>query len=274
MYIISLVVADGAYSSVRRYMYPEMQLNFPKHVCLSGVTTVEAGESLPNQVQSSPVVGSTGKGLGCFMAAIDEKSFFWVVVYSSDEPKSPPFKGSAMTKNEQEDFINEVLTRSDRFLSDEFCTAVRKCDRQRILIFNNQDKLPHKNPSEKHIIFIGDSLHPMSPAAGNGANMAIMDGVELVQLLIKHHAEENGDLVARSIDEFDRDHVQRSILAVRTSRRNMASGVATGLKFQVNKKILKIVAFSVNNPLLFKSLLIAFASVFIMLLILYLRNLF
>lgn len=170
-----------------------------------------------------------------------------------------------MTKDEQEAFVNEVLTRSNGCLSDEFRSFVRKCDRQRILILNSQDKVPHKNPSEKHVIFIGDSLHPMNPTAGNGANMALMDALEFVELLIKHYGEESDDLVAHSIEEFDRDHVQRSILAIQISHRNINYAVATGLKYQLNTMILRIVAFSVNNPLLFKSLLISFASVFIML---------
>ena len=255
-------------------MYPEEKLNFHKSVSLSYITTVDDGESLPNQLRTSPLVGTTGRGIGIFMAAIDETSFFWGVIYPSDEPRPPPYKGSAMTKDEQEDFVNEVLTRSDGCLSDEFRSFIRKCDRQRILILNSQDKFPHKNPSEKHIIFIGDSLHPMNPAAGNGANMAIMDALELVELLIKHHANEDADLLTHSIEEFDRDHVQRSILAIQISHRNMASAVATGLKFQLNTMIMRIVAFSVNNSTSFKSLLIGFASVFIMILIFYVGKLF
>ena len=249
-------------------MCPDAKLNFHKHISLSCITTIDAGDSLPNQVRSSPLFGITGKELGVFMAAIDEKSFFWVVIHPADEPRAPPYKGSAMTKDEQEAFVNEVLTRSNGYLSDEFRSFVQKCDRQRILIINHQDKFPHKNPSEKHVVFIGDSLHPMNPAAGNGANMAIMDAVELVKLLIKHYAEEDVDLVARSIEEFDRDHVQRSIQAIKISHRNMDFAVATGLKFQLNTMIVRMVAFSVNNPLLFKSLLIGFTGVFIMVLIL------
>lgn len=74
--MICLSVADGAQSSVRHYMCPEAKLNFHKHVSLSCITTVDDGERLPNQVRSSPLVGTTGKGVGLFMAAIDGKSCF------------------------------------------------------------------------------------------------------------------------------------------------------------------------------------------------------
>ncbi|CAF1355909.1 unnamed protein product [Adineta steineri] len=269
-----LIVADGAHSSVRRYMYPGEKLNFQKCISLSCVTTIDNGESLPSPIRTSPLVGITGKGIGIFMATIDEKSFFWGVIYPSNEERSPPYKGSVMTKDEQEEFVNEVLTRTNGCLSNQFRSFVRKCDRERILILNSQDKFPHKNPSEKHIIFIGDALHPMNPSSGNGANMAIMDAVEFIQLLIKHHEKQDNYLITRSIDEFDRDHVQRSTLAIKISHRNMASAVATGFKFQLNKIIMRIVAFAINNPFLFKSLLIGFVSVVIMILILYVRKFF
>ncbi|CAF1356055.1 unnamed protein product [Adineta steineri] len=269
-----LIVADGAHSSVRRYIYPEEKLNFQKCISLSCVTTIDDGESLPSPIRTSPLVGTTGKGIGMFMAAIDEKSFFWGVIYPSNEERPPPYKGSIMTKDEQEEFVNEVLTRTNGWLSNEFCSFVRKCDRERILILNSQDKFPHKNPSEKHVIFIGDALHPMNPTSGNGANMAIMDAVELIQLLIKHHVKQDNYLITRSIDEFDRDHVQRSTTAIKVSHRNMAFAVATGLKFQLNIIIMRIVAFAINNSFLFKSLLIGFVSVVIMILILYVRKFF
>ena len=236
---------------------------------------VNDGESLPSKIRDSPLAGSTGTGIGLFMAAIDEKSFFWSLTYPANEPRPPPYKGDAMTKDEQEDFVNEVLSRSNGCLSEEFRSFVRKCDRQRILILNSQDKFPHKNPSKKHVIFIGDALHPMNPAAGNGANMAIMDALELVEILIKHHVKGgDDDVIARSIEEFDRDHVQRSIRAIQMSHRNMAFSVATGMEFQFVKMIIRMMAFSVNNSLLFSRLSIGFVSVFILLLALYVRKLF
>ncbi|CAF1129544.1 unnamed protein product [Adineta steineri] len=69
----------------------------------------------------------------------------------------------------------------------------------------------------------------MNPILGNDADMSIMDAIELVQLLIKHHAKENNYLIACSIDEYDHDDVQRSTLTIKISDRNMASAVATGL---------------------------------------------
>ena len=207
-------------------MCPDVKISFHKHVCLIGCTNIKGGQSLPPQVSSSPLFVSTGQGGGLFMSTVDEKTFLWSLTYHSEEQRPPPFVGMAMSKEQQEGFVSEVLTRSDGLLSEEFRTYVRECDRERILVVNCQDKLPHPNPSEKHVIFIGDSLHPMSRLGGNGANMAIMDGVELVELLIKNSKNDGGgrdDLVATTIREFDLHHTQRSVNAIKFSHRNIAS---------------------------------------------------
>ncbi|CAF4203832.1 unnamed protein product, partial [Adineta steineri] len=73
---------------------------------------------------------------------------------------------------------------------------------------------------------LGDMVRPMNPESCNGSNMAIMNTVELVQLLIGYHVKENNYLVTRSIDESDHDHVQRSIVAIKISHANITSTVA------------------------------------------------
>ncbi|CAF3976347.1 unnamed protein product, partial [Adineta steineri] len=206
--------ADGMHSSVRRYMFPDMRLNFHKHILLTGITPLNVGEQLPDQICPS-LFGTTGQGVGVFLAPIDEKSFFWSLSYHSEQPRSPPLIGSAMNKDEQENLINEIVARSMNCLSDEFRSFVKRCDRQRLLIINCYDKFPHQNPSEKHIIFIGDALHPMSPMGGNGANMALRDGVDFVEVLIKNYGTNNGNFIEQSIEEFDRCHTKRSVNAIK-----------------------------------------------------------
>ncbi|CAF1424171.1 unnamed protein product [Adineta steineri] len=169
-----LIVADAMHSSVRRYMFPEIKLNFHKPILL------------------------TSQGVSVFLAPIDEKSFFWFLSYHSEQPRSPPLIGSAMNKDEQENLINEIVARSMNCLSNEFRSFVKRCDRQRLLIINCYDKFPHQNPSEKHVIFIGDALHPMSSMGGNSANMAIRDGVEFIEVLIKNYGTNNKSIATNT----------------------------------------------------------------------------
>ncbi|CAF1193340.1 unnamed protein product [Adineta steineri] len=251
-------VADGMHSSVRRYMFPDIKLNFHKHILLTGITPLNEGEQLPDQI--CPLLfGTTGQGVSVFLAPIDEKSFFWSLSYHSEQPRSPPLIGSAMSKDEQENLINEIVARSMNCLSDEFRSFVKRCDRQRLLIINCYDKFPHQNPSEKHIIFIGDALHPMSPMGGNGANMAIRDGVDFVETLIKNYGTNNGNVIEQSIKEFDRCHTKRSVNAIKISHRNISTAESTGLKFYANILIMKILVFVMTNRVLFKRSLFSLA---------------
>lgn len=88
----------------------------------------------------------------------------------------------------------------------------------------------------------------MSPLGGSGANMAIMDGVELVELLIKNSKNGGGGkLLATTIGEFDLHHTQRSVSAIKFSHRNIAIAESVGLKYQLSKFIMTLVAFVKNT---------------------------
>ncbi|CAF2711959.1 unnamed protein product [Rotaria sp. Silwood2] len=65
-------------------------------------------------------------------------------------------------------------------------TLFKETLRSSVAIFNAKDMIPFRNHSS--VIFIGDSQHAMSPFAGNGANMAIMDGYQLADQLV--HAKD------------------------------------------------------------------------------------
>src|SRR5699024_1673821 len=74
------------------------------------------------------------------------------------------------------------------------------------------------------IIFIGDANHAVSPFAGNGANMALLDGWELAEQLTK------GGTVSAAVDAYDEKSTPRSAAAVRQSHWSISALHATGMK--------------------------------------------
>jgi len=62
------------------------------------------------------------------------------------------------------------------------------------------------------IAFIGDSIHPMSPYKGRGANEAIVDSDSFVQSLIKHQGN-----IDKAFKEYHHEMIPRSSVAVERS---------------------------------------------------------
>jgi len=95
---------------------------------------------------------------------------------------------------------------------------IEACDVNRIIVHPLYDHIPTddniENLSKKKIVLIGDSIHPMSPFIGMGANQAIKDAHEFVNLL-----KECVDL-EEMIDLYHHKMVERSRRSVIRSREN------------------------------------------------------
>ncbi|CAF1477069.1 unnamed protein product [Adineta ricciae] len=87
-----------------------------------------------------------------------------------------------MNDNEIDAVLAEVRERT-KVLSEPIRTLINETLRSSVAIFKAKDIVPFRNHGS--VIFIGDAQRARSPFAGNGANMAIMDGlsVSLVRLL-------------------------------------------------------------------------------------------
>ncbi|KAF9347765.1 hypothetical protein BGX26_000784 [Mortierella sp. AD094] len=102
------------------------------------------------------------------------------------------------------------------------------CQDFKNLIENGQGLIPrainvlpieHRWTSRPGITIIGDAAHLMSPFAGEGANLAMIDGVELGLAIVKI-VKEGGDLAVCQ-QEFEKAMIDRSQQAAAMSAGNM-----------------------------------------------------
>lgn len=231
-----LIVADGANSKLRRAIRPDDNLHFAGAVCIGGNARLPNGVPKPVTEDWGLVLG--GGGTGLFASPIDQKSAVWSISYLAAEPRTT--MKQPIPKEEADFLLQEALERGKLF-AEPFESLVRATDLSTLMIFNAMDKQPfphsEKNCNHMPVAFIGDSNHAMSPFAGNGANMALMDGVELAEQICKSESLE------AALAGYDTSSMSRSKSAIRVSHWVISMAHAQGWLLTIYMLLAKIVKF-------------------------------
>ena len=229
-----LIVADGSNSFIRKALRPEHVLNFAGAVSLAART--RPLDKLPSPLEKTfgGVIG--GDGHFGFVAASDRTSALWSVSYLSDAPREAKAAGT-MTDEEIDEILAEAKERTKVF-SEPIPTLLKDTLRSSVAIFNAKDMVPFRNHGS--VIFIGDAQHAMSPFAGNGANMAIMDGYQLADQLV--HAKN----IHTAIKSYDDLSIPRSTTAINMSRRSISIGHSQGIWKYMWVAALRVMAWYFN----------------------------
>jgi 2-polyprenyl-6-methoxyphenol hydroxylase-like FAD-dependent oxidoreductase len=226
-----LIAADGASSTLRCALRPEDNLCFAGAVMISGNARLPDGVPEPTTANWGLVLG--GGGTGLFASPIDEHSAVWGLSYLAAEPRST--MKQPIPKEQADDVLQEVLDRGKLF-AEPFQSLVQATDYSTLMVFNAMDKqpFPHTDANRKHmpVIFIGDSNHAMSGFAGNGANMALMDGLELADHICKSESLES------ALAGYDPPSMTRSKSAIRISHWVIAMAHAQGWKLKLYRLLL------------------------------------
>jgi 2-polyprenyl-6-methoxyphenol hydroxylase-like FAD-dependent oxidoreductase len=229
-----LIAADGAHSKIRQTFRPDDVLSFAGPVCISGTSRFPAGE-VPEPVDRDWGAVLGGNGIGLFVSPIDSKSALWSLSYLADMPRERI--KLPLSEEDSSDLLQEALDLG-RVFTEPFQKMVRATDPSTLMVFNAMDKQPFPHTdSTPSVIFIGDSNHAMSPFAGNGANMALLDGWELAEQLCR-----SATLTA-ALATYDKSSMPRSQSAIRISHWSISMAHATGLKLFTYKLVLKIMGF-------------------------------
>jgi 2-polyprenyl-6-methoxyphenol hydroxylase-like FAD-dependent oxidoreductase len=231
-----LIAADGANSRLRQALRPDDNLRFAGAVCITGNARLPDGVPKPVTTDWGLVLG--GGGTGLFASPIDQQSAVWNVSYLSAEQRKT--MKQPIPKDQIPDLLQESLDRGKDF-AEPFETLVRATDPSTLMVFNAMDKqpFPHTKANRKDmpVIFIGDSNHAMSPFAGNGANMALMDGLELAEHFCKATSLDS------ALAQYDSSSMTRSKSAIRISHWVISLAHARGWMLTFYIFLAKIISF-------------------------------
>lgn len=240
-----LIVADGANSSIRRHLFPEQKLAYAGCVAYTGATYYPDG--LPPLVAEGVIFALNGKGHSVFLAPVDDTKMVFSVSYASDK-QIEEYRGDRkqLTQQQLENFRAETTKYSRQFgCQSELNSFIVNADPKTIRVINAQDMKPHTNTANPRIILIGDAAHAVSPFAGNGANMAIIDGFELAEQLVnKKHGV---DLMA-AVKAYDGRSIPRCKRTRGISHFNIALLHSKGCKQKCFMALFKLMGWALIRP--------------------------
>lgn len=229
-----LIAADGASSKLRRCLRPDDGLNYAGAVMIGGNATFPPGK-VPEQLQQGhgPLLGGDGHGLVIFH--IDETTYVWFVTRRSPTPRTP-VKGEQALKMKDE-ILAEALSEGKIF-AEPFPSLIAHTDPSTLKIMNAQDKPPVAHSEDTfnpNIVFVGDANHAMSPFAGNGANMALRDGVSLAESLCQSSS------ITSAVDAFDKECTPRCKSSLKKSHIVIRMAHSTGWMLWLAIWLLRII---------------------------------
>lgn len=229
-----LVAADGANSKIRSSLRPDDKLSFAGAVCISGNAKFPGDVPEPVNQEWGCLLGGSGAGL--FVSPVDQHSAVWCMSYLAAEPQKT--LKQPLSQEQVDNLLQDALGCGKPF-AQPFKSLVQATDLSTLIRFNAMDKqpFPHTdgNPEHMSVVFIGDSNHAVSPFAGNGANMALMDGWELAEHICKSSS------LSAALAAYDASSMPRSKSAVRMSHWTIALAHAQGWKLILYTFLLRLI---------------------------------
>ena len=219
-----LIAADGANSKIRASLRPHDTLSFAGATMITGIS--QFPEGLPSIIKEDHGALIGGNGNSLFVSPVDDTSAVWSISFLSDEPRER-LRGLAAVKA-QDRILNEARARGDVF-AEPFTQLVDATNASQLMVVNAMDKMPiahsEMTSEQQHaVVFIGDANHAVSPFAGNGANIALMDAVELAVELC------NSQDLKTAVTAYDAKSIPRAKRTVKTSHQTISMIHSTGWK--------------------------------------------
>lgn len=223
-----LIAADGSRSKLRASLRPDDKLEFAGAFQTIGTAYFPDG-NIPKPIDRAFGLYLNGSGFGSFVSPLDDKHIMWTVSALCKEPRK--------TRSDPNILMKEVIERSETF-KEPFFTLLKATEPTDIKELIVEDKQPFKHDTrlvETGVVFIGDANHAVSPFAGNGANLAMMDAWDLAEQLSTN--ETLGD----ALKAYDAVSMPRAKTVIRNSHMAIAVAHSAGWKLMLFSFLLKLV---------------------------------
>jgi 2-polyprenyl-6-methoxyphenol hydroxylase-like FAD-dependent oxidoreductase len=232
-----LIAADGSHSKLGSLLRPMHDLDYTGVSCWSGIAKYASPDAVPKPVNRDwgLVVGAKN-GVGCFVSPVDDMSALWSLSRRSPEKKE------ALRYPIPQERLGQLMKESvglAGFFAPVVKNLVSATDPSTVLLFNAMDRKPfsHSISGNGPVVYIGDANHAVSPFAGAGANLALMDAWDLATAL------KTASSLEEAVLAYDKVAVPRASTILKISRWTIDCGHATGIRLLLYKVVLQILGF-------------------------------
>lgn len=187
-----IIGADGIHSSVRKSLFPSVQIRPTNQMCWRGVSNYQLPEPFINSC-----LESWGNQLRFGFSVISHDRVYWFAVSSVDKD---------LKKNKQE------LIEAYKDFHPIVKNIISNTDGNNIIARPLGDLAPLDQWHKDQIILMGDAAHATTPNMGQGAAQGIEDAYYLSHLLLKHLD------IKQSFEAFDKTRKARVNAIVKRSR--------------------------------------------------------
>lgn len=245
-----LIAADGSSSKLRGILRPSDRLKFAGPTYIHGTTSLKHSPG-----ESKEEFGTVISGLGpaLFIAPVDGESMVWVLSWNVESP--PPPRKQPMPLSASEELLAKAREMGEKVYGERFVKMLEATDIKSVNKVNAMDKqaFPHTagyihNAElaglEGRVVFLGDANHAVSPFAGNGANLALMDGWDFAESLLVVGGDADGSgCLEKAIKRYDALAVGRAKKVVGISHFSIRVMHSTGWWLVVWMVVLRIIRF-------------------------------
>lgn len=203
-YFDNVFVCDGIGSKIRSHFHPDIKLN---DLCLFnvyGIVPFSKLDAATKKVFYETEVQMLGKSFRLFSKPYDSAHQMWEITWKLDDDDRKLYSmqnaGTDIREMSYAKTINKISCTNVQWLKN----LIAATDPRDILVHGIYDldpRIVNQTMQPEGILFIGDTIHPMSPYKGMGANSAIISAYEYAKIVkgCSNSSELHDELLKKSI---------------------------------------------------------------------------
>lgn len=188
-----LIGADGLYSIVRPLVAGPDSVRYSGQTCFRGIAQIRPDE--PGVMRE--VQGAGQRGSVC---PVDDQTAYWWTALNAP-------CGAILPPVDRKTFLLERYKGWPYGIE----AAIASTPAASILQNDLFDRPPASTYTRRRLVLVGDAAHPTTPNLGQGANMAIDDGIVLARCL------RNSPTIEGALQEYQRERLPRTRMVVQRS---------------------------------------------------------